>query len=175
MGRRGYWRRVLAYAIEGGLSDVLDEYFHVISESHGGATDAAALGAALSETLHVGAGRLEVAEWKAGDTGVYRQAYSMRQHFARRYASDRAGTLDEQASERLDAVRRSFNSPFWPFVLATTSVGQEGLDFHWYCHAVVWTGTYLQIQWTWNNGKAGSIGTMATPFAKTSRSRWGTK
>ena len=37
------------------------------------------------------------------------------------------------------------------------------------------TGTYLQIQWTWNNGKAGSIGTMATPFAKTSRSRWGTK
>ena len=28
-------------------------------------------------------------------------------------------------------------SPFWPFVLATTSVGQEGLDFHWYCHSVV--------------------------------------
>ena len=44
VGRRGYWRRVLAYAIEGGLSDVLDEYFHVISESHGGATDAEALG-----------------------------------------------------------------------------------------------------------------------------------
>ena len=137
VGRRGYWRRVLAYAIEGGLSDVLDEYFHVISESHGGATDAQALVAALSETLHLAAGRLEVAEWKADDTGVYRQTYSMRQHFARRYASDRAGTLDEQASERLDAVRRSFNSPFWPFVLATTSVGQEGLDFHWYCHAVV--------------------------------------
>ena len=137
VGRRGYWRRVLAYAIEGGLSDVLDEYFHVISESHGGATDAEALGAALSEALHLAAGRLDVAEWKADDTGVHRQTYSMRQHFARRYASDRAGTLDEQASERLDAVRRSFNSPFWPFVLATTSVGQEGLDFHWYCHAVV--------------------------------------
>jgi len=26
---------------------------------------------------------------------------------------------------------------FWPFVLVTTSVGQEGLDFHPYCHAVV--------------------------------------
>ncbi len=35
------------------------------------------------------------------------------------------------------AVRSAFNSPFWPFVLATTSVGQEGLDFHQYCHAVV--------------------------------------
>ena len=30
-----------------------------------------------------------------------------------------------------------FNSPFWPFVLASTSVGQEGLDFHLWCHAVV--------------------------------------
>ena len=37
----------------------------------------------------------------------------------------------------LDDIRSSFNSPFWPFVLGTTSVGQEGLDFHWYCHAVV--------------------------------------
>ena len=34
-------------------------------------------------------------------------------------------------------VRAAFNSPFWPFVLASTSVGQEGLDFHPYCHAVV--------------------------------------
>jgi hypothetical protein len=35
------------------------------------------------------------------------------------------------------ADRAAFKSPFWPFVLATTSVGQEGLDFHTYCHAVV--------------------------------------
>src|SRR5687768_7390850 len=34
------------------------------------------------------------------------------------------------------SFREAFNSPFWPFVLATTSVGQEGLDFHLYCHAV---------------------------------------
>ena len=34
-------------------------------------------------------------------------------------------------------MRKAFNSPFWPFVLATTSVGQEGLDFHLYCHAVI--------------------------------------
>src|SRR3954464_4267956 len=38
---------------------------------------------------------------------------------------------------RADQVRTAFNSPFWPFVLATTSVGQEGLDFHNYCHAVM--------------------------------------
>ena len=28
-------------------------------------------------------------------------------------------------------------SPFRPFVLASTSVGQEGLDFHTWCHRVV--------------------------------------
>jgi hypothetical protein len=32
-----------------------------------------------------------------------------------------------------DDLRVAFNSPFWPFILATTSVGQEGLDFHLYC------------------------------------------
>ncbi len=34
-------------------------------------------------------------------------------------------------------MRLAYNSPFWPFVLASTSVGQEGLDFHPYSHAVV--------------------------------------
>jgi hypothetical protein len=41
------------------------------------------------------------------------------------------------AVSRLDAVRAAFNSPFRPFVLASTAVGQEGLDFHPWCHAVV--------------------------------------
>ena len=38
---------------------------------------------------------------------------------------------------RTDAVRKAFNSPFWPHVLVTTSVGQEGLDFHRWCRTVV--------------------------------------
>lgn len=33
-------------------------------------------------------------------------------------------------------VRNAFNSPFRPFVLISTSVGQEGLDFHYYAHAI---------------------------------------
>ena len=47
---------------------------------------------------------------------------------ANRYSQDEA---------RLPEVRAAFNSPFWPFVLATTSIGQEGIDFHWWCHSVV--------------------------------------
>ena len=34
-------------------------------------------------------------------------------------------------------MRDAFNSPFRPFVLASTSIGQEGLDFHTWCHSVV--------------------------------------
>lgn len=41
------------------------------------------------------------------------------------------------AAARPDEIRRSFNTPFWPHVLATTSVGQEGLDFHPWCSRVL--------------------------------------
>ena len=50
----------------------------------------------------------------------------------------RFGSMRHSQDEaRLPEVRAAFNSPFWPFVLATTSVGQEGIDFHWWCHSVV--------------------------------------
>jgi hypothetical protein len=38
---------------------------------------------------------------------------------------------------RGDSLRKAFNSPFWPHVLCTTSVGQEGLDFHLWCRRLV--------------------------------------
>ena len=59
----------------------------------------------------------------------------MRTRFALRFGDERSE--DGQQVTRADQVRAAFNSPFWPFVVATTSVGQEGLDFHQYCHAVV--------------------------------------
>jgi hypothetical protein len=45
------------------------------------------------------------------------------------------GRKDEKL--RSDTLRRAFNSPFWPHVLSTTSIGQEGLDFHYWCDKVV--------------------------------------
>ena len=53
--------------------------------------------------------------------------------FALRY-----GTLRQKDEDaRLPELRAAFNSPFRPFVLASTSIGQEGVDFHWWCHAIV--------------------------------------
>ncbi|MET4296239.1 hypothetical protein ABIB06_007027 [Bradyrhizobium sp. LB8.2] len=40
---------------------------------------------------------------------------------------------DEPPPARAEEIRAAFNTPFWPHVLVTTSVGQEGLDFHSWC------------------------------------------
>jgi hypothetical protein len=65
----------------------------------------------------------------------------MRVRFAMRFGDDRSDeepdVLDgTSTATRREKVRAAFNSPFWPFVLVSTSVGQEGLDFHHYCHAI---------------------------------------
>ena len=61
------------------------------------------------------------------------EGLGMRGRLAMRLADYRD---DEGAVARLGGVRDAFNSPFRPFVLATTSIGQEGLDFHPYCYRV---------------------------------------
>ena len=64
-------------------------------------------------------------------------------------------------------MRAAFNSPFWPFVLATTSVGQEGLDFT--NTATRWCiGICPAIQLILSSVKAESIGTRDMPCAKRS-------
>ncbi|MFN9601910.1 MAG: hypothetical protein ACK6A7_00500, partial [Planctomycetota bacterium] len=60
-------------------------------------------------------------------------------HFALAFGDDsqvESESVGDFESRKSD-VRTAFNSPFWPFVLATTSVGQEGLDFHLYCKDIV--------------------------------------
>lgn len=49
-----------------------------------------------------------------------------------RSADDLAG----DRPHRSEGIRAAFNTPFWPHVLATTSVGQEGLDFHTWCERI---------------------------------------
>ena len=57
----------------------------------------------------------------------------MRLHLAARIGQEKN---EDKGLDRAVNMREAFNSPFWPFVLTSTSIGQEGLDFHPYCHAV---------------------------------------
>lgn len=62
---------------------------------------------------------------------------SVNRHIAQAFV-DEKGSRDDSGKDLLrDQIRKAFNSPFWPFILVTTSIGQEGLDFHRYCADVV--------------------------------------
>ena len=135
-----YWRRVLEYAANGGIQSVLDEYAHILREwlGHLG-RDPELLGPALGNAIHdavtVRTANYRVEDVRSDGKQIDTDQRNIRARFALRFGSqspDEGGDL-----QRSSQVRAAFNSPFWPFVLASTSVGQEGLDFHQYCHAIV--------------------------------------
>jgi hypothetical protein len=144
-----YWERVLEYAHAGGLQAVLDEYTHVLRESFSVAAlppdeIAEKLGAETIAALTIRAASLRIDEVTAPRYAreINVKPEPMRIRFAMRFGDDRSDEEPLLVSDgtspatRKERVRSAFNSPFWPFVLVSTSVGQEGLDFHHYCHAI---------------------------------------
>lgn len=137
-----YWRRIIEYSAAGGLQAVLDEYSHSLRESlglvdHQPEEIARQVAKVMGESLSLRTSTLGVDEVvvNAESKTVRVEGRRMRGHFALRFGEEKND--DGAVVNRAGQVRDAFNSPFWPFVLATTSVGQEGLDFHTYCHAVV--------------------------------------
>ena len=137
-----YWRRVLEYGAEGGLQAVLDEYVHILKDALGliGEDPVAMctnLAAAISQALTVRASVLSVDDIQASNGTVRVTTNRMPSRFAMPFGQGRDDEGGDTEASRAHKVREAFNSPFWPFVVASTSIGQEGLDFHWYCHAIV--------------------------------------
>ena len=127
-----YWRGVLRYCADGNLQAVVDEYLHHLrsAESTVVMDDIYLMALAKQgrEALSMRPSRYE-----AFDPAEPDEPLPFPSRFALRYG----GRRQDQESARQPQIRNAFNSPFWPFVLATTSVGQEGIDFHWWSHAVV--------------------------------------
>lgn len=145
-----YWSSVLSYVADGNLQAVLDEYLYQLRSELGGAgamDDATLLRIArhVSEVL-----RLRPARYAGHDTDAARTPIPFQARFALRYG----GRGTEDSDLRDSAVRPAFNSPFAPFVLVSTSVGQEGIDFHWWCHAVVhWNLPYNPVDLEQREGR----------------------
>ena len=127
-----YWQKVLLYCAAGNLQAVLDEYlFHLMqAEGTGLLDDTALLSLASSAAAALS---LRTARYQAFDPTSPGVPIPFQARFAVRYGSGR----QDETSVRPAEVRGAFNSPFWPFVLVSTSVGQEGIDFHWWCHHLV--------------------------------------
>lgn len=140
-GREPYWRRVLEYNGRGCLQAVLDEYLHYeygasALQNHDAAIALDMLAGRLKSVMALRTAAVRADEIVIEPVGnsVSVRSHSMRTHYALRFG-DAADA--EKGLVRKEGVRDAFNSPFWPFVFASTSVGQEGLDFHPYCHAIV--------------------------------------
>lgn len=127
--RAVYWQRVLEYCVDGGLQSVLDEFFHVMRADCPTIWD---LFHRLVDSMNLGTASIKVDDLKSFLNGKRR---NMRCHYAVDLGNQRVETDD--GKNRIKGIRKNFNSPFRPFVLATTSIGQEGLDFHTYCRKIV--------------------------------------
>ncbi|MCY3586673.1 MAG: DEAD/DEAH box helicase [Acidimicrobiaceae bacterium] len=144
-GVERYWRDVVRHSIDGNLQAVLDEHCHVLRDwlGHLNLSDeeqriaaAGDIGYKVEEALDLRTSlfRVDIPRRAANGREFALEEHRLRTRFAVAFGNQ---TLDEGGEARVEAVSRAFNSPFWPFVLTSTSVGQEGLDFHLWCHAVV--------------------------------------
>lgn len=132
---------MLNHCLEGCLQAVLDEYVHVLVESEGlqeagSAERATRLHEVIHEALSLRSTPNVVHDLHGsnGDGVIEQVDRRVNSHLAARYGRTQTA---EATLQRETTVRTAFNSPFRPFVLASTSLGQEGLDFHTYCHAIV--------------------------------------
>lgn len=124
-----YWRMVADYCGSGCLQAVLDEYFHLLRGQNVNPESAVAQ---LIDAINLNVASINVDSLETFVRGTPRK---MRCHYAVEFGSQRIET--DRGRKRASGIREVFNSPFRPFVLATTSIGQEGLDFHSYCRRIV--------------------------------------
>lgn len=152
--RRAIW--------QGNLEAVFDEYFAV----HAGlgsrevdpGRESKALDA-LEQALLIRVSTIRVQTLEGSDS------LGLRCHVAMPFGlspdKDQRRTEDGEEA-RPDALRHAFNSPFRPFVLATTSIGQEGLDFHVYCDQLVhWDLPASPVDLEQRDGRINRYGSLA--------------
>lgn len=120
-GADNYIESILEYCVEGNIQAVLEEYDHLLE---GKWDDILKQGPMEVGTLTV--------EMQDDDRKIIQKG--MRTYLAIPFTNAK---MEEKAVNHTSVIRNAFNSPFRPFVLSTTSVGQEGLDFHWYARKVL--------------------------------------
>jgi hypothetical protein len=136
---RSYARTALEYCELAHFQPVVDEYLYLAKHVLQRGTPAEAADH-LSRVFGLGTGTPNI-NWTTTAGRIRGESLARRSHFALAFgdepSTDTGSPLEQSQASRKTAVREAFNSPFWPFVLATTSIGQEGLDFHLFCRDIV--------------------------------------
>ena len=134
-----HWRNLISYCKDGNMQAMFDEYAHLIAnglDKDGNAINrlhnVIADSLSIKTTLY---GVDTLSSFKKRAVGGKVKAMNLRTHFAVAFTKGEGNS--DKSTDRKKIVRNAFNSPFRPFVLASTSIGQEGLDFHNYCRKIV--------------------------------------
>ena len=127
-----YFKQVIDYCVMGNLQAVLDEFAYMIDERSNGERNVEMIQKRMIESF-IDRNYQEIDTTESFGKEK-KKKWRIRTHYAMPYGNIR---MTNQATNRANDVRLAFNSPFRPFVLASTSVGQEGLDFHWYCRKIM--------------------------------------
>lgn len=134
-GKSDYWLQTLEYCFSGNILAMLEEYFYLLKDCENLSLkvegDALDLAKNFKDIIGVVPSPLQVDMKMAKN--LYAQK-AMRCHFAMSFGESK-GVSDDGKTRDMN-VRTLFNSPFRPFVLSSTSIGQEGLDFHYYCRKI---------------------------------------
>lgn len=123
-----HYKNVLKYCVDGNFAAMLDEYAHVINDKN-----MESLCNQMCEALQATTASYTIDTYTSFIENKKSQI-RMRSHFAVGFYQTQS---DQKTSQRKENLRTAFNSPFRPFVLATTSIGQEGLDFHNYTRKIM--------------------------------------
>jgi hypothetical protein len=124
-----YWLSVLNYCLEGNLQSSLDEYIHLLADSGNTLNEIKIF---FSDVLSLHTSTIKVDDFNTFSNGTTKK---IRTHYAVDFGTQDLET--DSGTGRVINVRQAFNSPYRPFILASTSIGQEGLDFHYYCGRVM--------------------------------------
>jgi hypothetical protein len=124
-----YWLTVLKYCLEGNLQSSLDEFIHLLLD---GGNSLNEMQTFFSDVLSLRTATIKVDDYNSFKNDETKR---MRTHYAVDFGTQNLET--DSGTDRVINLRQAFNSPYRPFVLASTSIGQEGLDFHYYCGQVM--------------------------------------
>lgn len=145
-----HWVDVLNYCADGCFQAMFDEYHHMLMEEIQFSTDedkeqkvfekmygndgkngTISLHSAIYSVETLDSFRRKVLK----EQHVENRFNYMRAHFAVGFINNRSD--NNELVNRKENIQDAFNSPMRPFVLASTSIGQEGLDFHNYCRKIM--------------------------------------
>lgn len=133
-----HWQNLLTYCCQGNLQAVFDEYAHLIASGiECNSNLITQIHQHMIEAMDIRTTQYTVDTFNNFQKRMRNQKEkptNIRTHFSVAFTK---GDEREKDIDRKRTIRNAFNSPFRPFVLATTSIGQEGLDFHNYCRKVV--------------------------------------